>query len=440
MERKGLGLGLTLCAVMLVFDGTLIAQQGRRFPLPRSGAGRIVNSASLDRPPAEPPSPAQSPSDGVLLIDEAGTPLRLTLSGVGHIRMSSPPDAIPYPIGWESALTIKAQPNKSLWVDVRLDMNQQRIGDTYGSGQLVYPQVSATWMADVRDPEFFALTTRVGDLRKMTAGKGLFYKDQSEDGVAIELKGKTQSFSIAYLMYGLVASSDVVIAEWRNADRTFGVYGDYVRSDALGSTPLTSRLGFFGRVDIGGMVNLDWEAAGLKYSGPDDWGSAILIAPSKEFKFSDLYIMLAASYRGYYGATISGSRAQLTPVGLATVRADLFDEDLDWESYRSILSVTDTSSEIQSAGVHLKVERLVFGNWWVYGDYEWTRVMPHTAMPGDYIFWSTGLKAALTQHHYAYTGIQTKFLTDTGVVNGKNNSPYLAAYDPTWVAGVKFKF
>ncbi len=150
--------------------------------------------------------------------------------------------------------------------------------------------------------------------------------------------------------------------------------------------------------------------------------------------------MLAASYRGYYGATISGSRAQLTPVGLATVRADLFDEDLDWESYRSILSVTDTSSEIQSAGVHLKVERLVFGNWWVYGDYEWTRVMPHTAMPGDYIFWSTGLKAALTQHHYAYTGIQTKFLTDTGVVNGKNNSPYLAAYDPTWVAGVKFKF
>ena len=389
--------------------------------------------------PGRPPK-VPTASQGMLLLDEKGTALRLTLTGVGHARVVSAV-GVPFPSGWESSVTFKVQPNKLLSFDIRLDMNQHSVGPRYGAGATLVPNVAATWITDVKDPEIYQMVTRVGDLRRMTAGKGLYFKDMNEQGVVMQWVGKTQQMSMAYLLNGLVASSDIAILDWSNSDRTLGVAASWTLLDDSPGQSLDSRLSTYGRVNLLNWVDVDWELGISGTPASDSPGYSVLIAPSKEVKSPSFYWFSGMTFRGYYGSSILPYRNAATEGRLfSDVRTSLFDEDLEVDSWRSDMILGGRASRIQSLSFRLKSELLLFGNIWGYADYEGLNVIPDSGSRVSRHFIGTGFKLALSQHHFGYLGCQNKFLTSIDAVNGASDTLLSSQWEPSVVAGIKFKF
>jgi len=381
-----------------------------------------------------------SANQGILLVDDKGAALRLTMSGAGHARMVSAVGKA-FPLGWESSVTFKAQPNRALSFDVRLDMTQASVSDRYGSGATVVPNVAATWIADIRDREIYQMVTRVGDLRRMTVGKGLYYKDMNEQGGVMQWVGRTQQFSVAYVVNGLVSSSDIVLVDWSNSDRTLGLGAAWTLLDDRPGQALDSRLSGYGRLNVFNWIDLDWELGISNSSAADTLGYSVLVAPSKEIKMPNFYWFSGVTYRGYFGSVMAPYR-QLHSDGrlLSDVRTSLFDEDLDVDSWRSAMILSDYSEQIQSVGFRLKSEWLLFGTTWIYGDYEGLTVIPDSGKLITRQYGAGGLKFAFSQHHFGYVGVQSKFIASLDGVNGANDTLLVNQGEPSMVAGVKFKF
>lgn len=440
MERKVLALSLLILAllpagVFAQYKNRSPADMSRRFPMPKENAA-VPQSTSVPLTTSKVPTASQ----GMLLVDEKGSVLRLTMTGVGHVRAVSAA-GYPFPSGWESSLTLKAQPNKSLSFDVRLDMNQRSVGERYGAGATLVPNVAATWISDVKDPEIYQMVTRVGDLRRMTAGKGLYFKDMNEQGVVMQWVGRTQQMSVAYLLNGLVASSDIAILDWSNSDRTLGVAASWTVLDDLPGRLFDSRLSGYGRLNGLNWVDVDWELGLSGTPASDKPGYSVLIAPSKEFKSPSFYWFSGMTFRGYYGSAITPYTNTAAEGRLfSDVRSSLFDEDLEVDSWRTDMILGARASRIQSLSFRLKSELLLFGNMWGYADYEGLNVVPDSGSQISRHFFGTGFKFALSQHHFGYVGVQNKFLTSTGAVNGATDTLLSSKWAPTVVAGIKFKF
>ncbi|NBV83006.1 hypothetical protein EBR57_02645 [bacterium] len=426
-----------LFAFVVFLSADIVAQYRNRAPV---DAGRRFSMPKENPNVPIPNTKAPSTNQGILLLDDKGSALRLTISGAGHTRMVSDVNK-PFPLGWESSVTFKAQPNRAFSFDFRLDMLQPSVSDRYGSGATVIPNVAATWISDVRDREIYQMVTRVGDLRRMTFGKGLFYKDMNEQGGVMQWVGRTQQFSIAYVLNGVVSSSDIVLLDWSNSDRTLGLGASWTLLDDRPGQALDSRLSGYGRLNVFNWIDLDWELGISNSSAADTLGYSVLVAPSKEIKMPNFYWFSGVTYRGYFGSVMAPYR-QLHSDGrpLADVRTSLFDEELDVDSWRSAVILSEYSEQIQSLAVRIKSEFLLVGNTWVYGEYEGISIVPDSGKLVTRQFGAGGLKFAFSQNHFGYLGIQSKFIASLGTVNGADDTLLVNQGNPSMVAGVKFKF
>jgi|GEM_PF-2779662 len=428
--------------VLAMAGGTVYAQgmlppRGRSLQQTPPGGRSFKLPKEVERPTGSAPTPSES---GVLLLDDKGAVLRLTMSGVGHARWAGNPE-YPFPVGWESSLSLKAQPNKSLTFDIRFDMNQQRASDRYSNGATLVPNVAATWTTDFSDPEIFQLVTRVGDLRRMTSGKGLIFKDMNESGAYLQFQGHTQRFTLSYLLNGLVASTDIVMADWSNLDRTLGTYAQWTLNESESGATQEARLAAYGKLSIFKWFDVDWEATISGANGSKSPGYSVLVAPYIEGKYPDFYWMSRVSYRGYFGSTLDAyPRYSTANTQLASVRTDLFDEDMDLESLRSILILGGRSETLQSVAGRWRMERLLFGSVWGFGDVDTLNIIPKSGSIKSITGFSAGIKLALSQHHYGYFAVQNKFLNSTTPVNGDSFTLTNHVVDSVLVAGVKFKF
>jgi hypothetical protein len=200
-------------------------------------------------------------------------------------------------------------------------------------------------------------------------------------------------------------------------------------------------LGVYGHWNAWNWIDWDWEAAISGTPTAVAPGYSVLIAPSKEIKAPDFYIYTGLTYRGYFGSTLMPYTDYLSTGGrLSETETDLFDEDLDTDSWRTVMAMMPKSVHTHSGAARFRGERLLYGNVWAYLDAEAVRVMPEFGLTATTYLLSSGIKLAFSQHHFGYIGVQNKFLNTVTVSNGSDNTPFLVQRSPVIVGGIKFKF
>lgn len=248
--------------------------------------------------------------------------------------------------------------------------------------------------------------------------------------------GRSQQIGLSYAVHGLVATTDIVTVDWSNSDRTLGTLISTTLEDRKSSEAFDTKWGLYGKFDVIKWFDLNWETAISWTPKSDALGYSVLIAPSKEIKGSDAYFYFGATYRGYFGSSILPYQNRQ----LAEVESTLFDEELDLDSLRSVIIVSDFSNTIQSGALRIKCEQLLIGNLWGYIDFESLQVLPKTGPIRSLNTLAYGAKFALSQHHFGYIGVQDKFLGATADMNGTNNTQLVSRREPVIVAGLKFKY
>ncbi|NBV41874.1 hypothetical protein EBR96_03795, partial [bacterium] len=185
----------------------------KRFALPQPNS----QSATQLTPP-----PQASSGGATVLLDDKATGAKLSVGGVGHARYVFAKEGDSYPMtrALDSEFTFKAQPNKHLTVDFRAQLIRTNMDAQPPSANTFVPRMALSWVNEIADPELTQSITRVGDLRRLTLGKGLFFKDLESEGITTELKGRTQSITGTYVSRAYTEKSDLGILDWANANRT----------------------------------------------------------------------------------------------------------------------------------------------------------------------------------------------------------------------------
>jgi hypothetical protein len=383
----------------------------------------------------------------LILSDGSGYPISMTLSGEGKIRwlLGKDTGSYPYKAGLAGILNTEVELSKSLKIDYEMEIQQPDFSNGHTSQNPFYSRLTVHSIYDNSEYPFFdRISSKFGNLKKITIGQGLTLKGLEADGLQSQLfhqKLGGLSTTLTYIEKGYDTRGPIAALTLSDTQSENGIYVLSRIDKSAYFNSLGTLWGAFGRIPFPGF-DIVYEGGTATHASREP-GFAGMVSPRYTYKSANTLMQLSATARSYTSTYLQSFNQDInsSPNYFTKTYHSLIEEEDPYDNWRNLLiTQAGTQDSASSLATNLRIDQRLTRSLWAFSQFEWVEEY-YGQQIHTYHFITAGIKMAYSPDHAIYLAVSNKLLNGSAEGNAiDNNMPVLRQVPLFTTLGMVYRF